>query len=112
MSDCMLISILSMSVELLEMLCAEPADALVPWARDLKTEDFFESLASNVCLQEVKFILNPVLLLCHFLWTLARLRLDEFAIASLLGFELSQVHFDSLTVGKPLPQETPSWPCS
>ena len=37
-SDCMLISILSVSVEPLEMLCAEAADALASWAGDLKAE--------------------------------------------------------------------------
>ena len=51
--------------EPLEMLCTKIADALAPRARDLKVEDL--SLVSNVCLQEVKFILNPVLLL-SFSW--------------------------------------------
>ena len=51
------ISILSMLVEPLEMLYADVA----LWAGDLKAEDL--SLTSNVCLQEIKFILNLVLLL-------------------------------------------------
>ena len=38
-SDHMLISILSMSVEPPEMSCAEATDALTPWARDLNSED-------------------------------------------------------------------------
>ena len=38
-------------VELLEMPCAEEADALAPQAEDLKAEE--ESLASDVCVQEV-----------------------------------------------------------
>ena len=38
MSDRMLISILSLSVEPLEMLCAEAAAALAPQAGDLKVE--------------------------------------------------------------------------
>ena len=44
----MLISILSMSVEPLEMSCAESVDALAPQAGDFKVE----SLVSDVCLQE------------------------------------------------------------
>ena len=36
-SDCMLISILSVSDEPLEMLCSGTADALAPCALDLKT---------------------------------------------------------------------------
>ena len=36
-SDHMLISILSMLVEALEILCAEAAEALAPWAWDLKS---------------------------------------------------------------------------
>ena len=43
-SDCMLISILSTTVDLLEMLCAEAADALAPLARDLKAEDLLSPL--------------------------------------------------------------------
>ena len=56
LSDRMLISILSMSVEQLEMPCAEAADVLGSWvgAEDLP-------IASDVCLLEVKFILNLVL---------------------------------------------------
>ena len=35
----MLISILSMSLEILAMLCTDSADALVPCAKDLKPKD-------------------------------------------------------------------------
>ena len=70
-SDRMLISTLSMSVEPLEMLCADAADALASWAGDLKAEKFAESLVSYVCLQEDLFVLNPVLPLCHFFGSLA-----------------------------------------
>ena len=37
--DSMLITIQSMSVEPLEMSCAEAMDALAPWAGDLKAEE-------------------------------------------------------------------------
>ena len=43
-SDSMLISILSMLVEPLEMLCAEAADALAPQVWDLKAEDLLSPL--------------------------------------------------------------------
>ena len=43
-SDCMLISILSILVEPLEMLCAEAAHALAPHAGDLKPEDLLNPL--------------------------------------------------------------------
>ena len=46
LSDCMLISILSMLVEPLEMLCAETVDALADRAGNLKAED----LLSHLCL--------------------------------------------------------------
>ena len=42
--DLMLISILSMLVEDLDMLCAEAAEALAPWAWDLKPDDFLGHL--------------------------------------------------------------------
>ena len=87
---CMLICILSVSVRPLEMLCAEAEVALGPLAGDLKAE----SLASDVCLQEVKFILNQVLFLRHFLGSLARLGLGEFFMASPLGLEPSLAHFN------------------
>ena len=45
-SDCMLISILSMSAEPLEMSSTEAADALAPQVGDLKAED----LPSSWCL--------------------------------------------------------------
>ena len=53
-SDCMLISILSVSVKVLEMLCVEAVDALAPQARDLKAED----LLSLFCLMCVLKKLN------------------------------------------------------
>ena len=62
--------------------------ALAPLSGDLKPE----SLLSDVGLQEVKFVLNPVLPVRHFLRSLARLRLGEFCIASPLGFKPSLVH--------------------
>ena len=43
-SVCMLISILSISVESLEMLCAEAADAMALQAGDLKPEDLLSPL--------------------------------------------------------------------
>ena len=49
-SDRTLISILSVSVEALEMLCAEAVEALAPWARDLKPDD----------------LLSPLCLMCDF----------------------------------------------
>ena len=39
----------------------------------------FESLPSDMGLLEVTFVLNPVLLLCYFLGSLARHRLGEFS---------------------------------
>ena len=47
-----------MSVEPLEMLCAEAVDALPPRVGDLRPE----SLASDVPRQEVKFVLKTVCL--------------------------------------------------
>ena len=87
------------------MSCAEAAVALAPWAGDLEAEHF-QSLASDVCLQEGKFILNPVLPLCHFLESLATLGLDEFSKLNALGFERSLAHFHRLLLpaGEPLPQ--------
>ena len=49
MSDCMLISILSMSIEALEILCAEVVDALAPQAGNLKPYDLI-FLMSPLCL--------------------------------------------------------------
>ena len=43
-SDCMLISLLSVSVEALEMLCAEAAHALAPQAGDLMPENLLSLL--------------------------------------------------------------------
>ena len=64
---------------------------------------------SDVSLKEVKFTLNPVLPLCHFLGSLARLGLFEFSVVGPLGFEPSLAHFDKqlVTAGKPLPQAFP-----
>ena len=50
-ADCMLISTMSVSVEALEMLCAEAAQALAPQAWDLKPDNF---LLSDVQLQQSK----------------------------------------------------------
>ena len=65
-----------------------------------------ESLASDVFLEEVKFILNPVLPLCHFLLSLARFGLGKFSVASPLGFKQSLAHFDRqlAVAGERLPQ--------
>ena len=50
--DFMLISILSVSVEALEMLCTVVAEALAPQACDLKADDLLRPLAScNVCFE-------------------------------------------------------------
>ena len=59
-----------------------------------------------MCLQEVKYGLNPVLPLCHFLRILAKLGLGEFFIVSPLGIEQSLAHFDRqvAAASKPLPQ--------
>ena len=59
-----------------------------------------------MCLQEVKFILNPVLPLCHFLWSLVRLGLVKFSVGSPVGFEQNLVHFHRqvVTAGEPLSQ--------
>ena len=51
-SEGMLISFLSLSVEHLEMLCLEAVVALGPRARGLEGCRFAESLSSDVCLQE------------------------------------------------------------
>ena len=87
-SDRKLISVLSMSVEALEMSCAEAADALAPQERDLKpkitTEP--ECCASDVRLQEVKYILNPVLQFRYFFCSLSILGLSELAVMSHLRF--------------------------
>ena len=56
----MLISILSVSVEPLEMLCAQAADALAPRAGDLKAENL-HPLHLMCVFNKLIFILNPVL---------------------------------------------------
>ena len=60
------------------------------WLFGPRTEDL---LAYDVCHEEVKFILNSVLALCHFLWSLARLGLHEFTVASPLRFGPRHAHF-------------------
>ena len=65
--DRMLISILSVSVETLVMLCAE---ALAPCAWDLKPD---KSLESDVRPQESKIFLYPSLMFRHLLQGLSRL---------------------------------------
>ena len=64
-SDHMLLIILSVSVEPLEMLCAEAADALAPWAGD-------SCPLHLMCVFKKLNFLNPVLPICHFLWSLTR----------------------------------------
>ena len=96
-SDHMLISILSVSVEPLEMLCAEAVDALAP--QDLKPKDFLSPLRLMcvfITLQEVKFILIIQFCLCHFLRSLARLGRCELAVASPLGFKPSVAYLQLL----------------
>ena len=61
--DRMLISILSVSVKALEMLCAVVAEALAPQACNLKADDL--PLASDVQLQESKLVLYPILMFRH-----------------------------------------------
>ena len=68
-----------MSVEPLEVSCAGVLIALATQALDLKAG---ESVTSDVCFREVKFILNPVLPFCHFLGNLGRPGLGEFSIVS------------------------------
>ena len=72
----------------------------------LEARRFAESLPSDVDLQDIKFILNPVLALCHFLGSLARLGLSEISIASPLRFEpcLEHLHRQLAAACKPLPQ--------
>ena len=55
--DCMLISILSMSVEDLEMLCAGAAEALAPRPWDLKPDDLLSPL-HLIC--DFSYPINPV----------------------------------------------------
>ena len=59
---------------------------------------------SDVHLQKVKFILNPVVPLYNF-WSPTRFGLCEFAVESSLGFKLSLAYFRA--VGEPLPQAFP-----
>ena len=64
-SDHMLISILSMSVEAPEMLCAETADPLAPQARDWKPNDLINSLqlmciSKKLHLSRIQFCLSII----------------------------------------------------
>ena len=69
-SEHMLISVLSMSVEL------------------------WEFLVSDVCLYLVKFILNQILPLCLLFGSLSGLGLGEFSLMSPLRFKPSLAHFN------------------
>ena len=71
--DSMLISIFSVPVEALEMMCAEAAEGLAPWAWDLKPDDLLHPFSSDVRPHKSKFILYPVLTFCHLFWGLSRL---------------------------------------
>ena len=94
-SDRMLISIISMLVEALEMLCAQAADALAPrQGIQSLTICSLESLAFSVHLQEVTFILNPLLPFCHFFWSLTRLGLHELVVMCHLQIKPGLAHFD------------------
>ena len=73
---------LSVSMESREMSRAEDALVLAPLYGDIKPGDFDEALPSDMVLQENKSVPIPVLSLCHFLGSLARLGLGEFSIAS------------------------------
>ena len=61
---------------------------------------------SDLRLQKVKFILNPVLPFCHCFWSLTTFVLVEFAIVSPLALKPSLAHFDRqlAAVGDPLPK--------
>ena len=73
-----------------KMLWAKAALALAGLCRDLKPENL---LTPHLYLQEVKFVLNPVLPLYHFLGNLARHVLGDFTIVISLGFKPSLAHF-------------------
>ena len=83
-----------MSVEALEMSCAEEADALAPQVWDLKPDDLHYSL------------LYPVLPFCYLFWGLSRLGLHELAVMCHLRLNpgLAQLDRHVATVGKPLPE--------
>ena len=70
--DSMLISILCMSVEALEMLCAVVAKALVSRAWDLKPDNLLRPL-HLMCDLSDPIDLYPILMFCHLLWGLSRL---------------------------------------
>ena len=60
-----------------------------------------------MCIQEVKFVLNPALPLCYFYGNPVRLELGEFLVMSPLGFNPSLAHFHGHlgAASKPLPDE-------
>ena len=58
-SDRMLISILSISVEALEM-CAEAADALVPPDGDLRAKDLLSPLCLMFIFNKIKFTVSVI----------------------------------------------------
>ena len=76
---------LSVLVAPLETSCAEAAVALAPSTGDLKPEDLLSPF-HLMCLQKVKFVLNPVLPLCQNLGSLTRLGLCKFSIVILAYF--------------------------
>ena len=84
--DRMKISILSVSIEALEMSCAEAAQAPVPQ----DNEEY------DVWLQEAKFTLYSVLPFHHHFWGLSSLGLCELAVTCSLRLKLSLAHLDSL----------------
>ena len=57
------------------LLVSEAALALTPLCGDLNPRRSAEAILSEVGLEKIQFILNPVLPLCHFFGSLARLRL-------------------------------------
>ena len=71
--DSMLISILSVSVEVLEMLCAEAAEALAPQAWDLMSGNLLSPLRLMCDLRNRNFVLYQILTFCHLLQGLSRL---------------------------------------
>ena len=72
---------------------------------------FAESLTSDVHLQQVKSILNPVLFFCYFFWSLTRLGLREFAVTSLLGTKSCTLWQTACGCWQTSPKGIPSWPC-
>ena len=100
--DRMLISILSVSVEVLEMSCAVVAEALEPRAWDLKADDLHQSLVSDVQPQESKLVLYPILMFHHLLQGLSRLCLGRLSVMCPFLVKPDPAHLDRqvATVGK------------